>query len=146
RVSSIAGRSPPGPCEQCSQPFMPRTLGHVICAHCGNVFEPRRRSARFCGPACRVAAHRKIDRNANEAAKTPLERPTASPNRLRAHCRRLASKDAPAATRPLSVTRAAIVADPKWPNMFRLKRTDGTLSDMVNLTRAKDALAAMQGR
>jgi hypothetical protein len=30
--------------------------------------------------------------------------------------------------------------------MYRLKRTDGSLSDMVNLTRAKDALAAVQGR
>jgi hypothetical protein len=30
--------------------------------------------------------------------------------------------------------------------MYRLKRTDGSLSDMVNLTRAKDALAAMRGR
>jgi hypothetical protein len=27
--------------------------------------------------------------------------------------------------------------------MYRLKRTDGSLSDMVNLTRAKDALLAL---
>ena len=37
----------------------------------------------------------------------------------------------------------AIVADNRFPGMYRLKRTDGSLSDMVNLTRAKDALAAM---
>jgi len=37
-------------------------------------------------------------------------------------------------------TYIAIVPDKRFPGMFRLKRTDGTLSDMVNLTRAKDAL------
>jgi hypothetical protein len=36
--------------------------------------------------------------------------------------------------------------DERFPGMYRLKRTDGSLSDMVNLTRVKDALAAMQGR
>ena len=30
--------------------------------------------------------------------------------------------------------------------MYRVVLPDGALSDMVNLTRAKDALAAMQGR
>jgi hypothetical protein len=40
----------------------------------------------------------------------------------------------------------ALVADELFPGMYRLKRADGTLSDMVNLTRAKDGLAAMQGR
>ena len=37
----------------------------------------------------------------------------------------------------------AIVPDERFPGMYRLKRTDGSLSDMVNLTRAKDALAAI---
>jgi hypothetical protein len=32
-----------------------------------------------------------------------------------------------------------IVPDPDWPKMFRIQRPDGTLTDMVNLTRAKDA-------
>jgi len=39
-----------------------------------------------------------------------------------------------------------IVPDQRFLGVYGLKRTDGTLSDMVNLTRAKDALAAMQGR
>jgi len=30
--------------------------------------------------------------------------------------------------------------DAKWPGMYRLVRPDGTLSDMVNLARAKDAV------
>jgi len=33
-----------------------------------------------------------------------------------------------------------IVADPKWPGMYRIKRRDGSLTDMVSLSRAKDAL------
>jgi hypothetical protein len=37
----------------------------------------------------------------------------------------------------------AIVPDERFPGMYRLKRADGSLSDMVNLTRAKDALAAV---
>jgi len=33
-----------------------------------------------------------------------------------------------------------IVPDPKWPGMYRIKRPDGSLSDMANLTRCRDAL------
>jgi hypothetical protein len=35
-----------------------------------------------------------------------------------------------------------VVADAKWSGMWRVQWPDGTLSDMVNLTRAKDATAA----
>jgi hypothetical protein len=41
--------------------------------------------------------------------------------------------------RPLNLPKG-IVPDAKWPGMYRLVRPDGSLSDMVNLTRAKDAL------
>jgi hypothetical protein len=34
-----------------------------------------------------------------------------------------------------------IVPDPKWPGMYRIRRRDGSLTDLVNLTRTKDALA-----
>jgi hypothetical protein len=37
-----------------------------------------------------------------------------------------------------------IVADAKYPGMYRLVLPDGTLTDMVNLTRAKDALRVLQ--
>jgi len=36
----------------------------------------------------------------------------------------------------------SIVPDARFPGMHRLKRTDGTLTDLVNLARAKDALWA----
>jgi hypothetical protein len=38
----------------------------------------------------------------------------------------------------------SIVPDTRWPDMYRLRFPDGSLSDMVNLTRAKDALARMK--
>jgi len=39
-----------------------------------------------------------------------------------------------------------IVPDAKWPDMYRLRDPDGRLSDMVNLTPAKDALLVNAGR
>ena len=39
-----------------------------------------------------------------------------------------------------------IVPDAKWPGMYRLRLSDGTLTDMVNLTRARDALLQMESR
>jgi hypothetical protein len=38
-----------------------------------------------------------------------------------------------------------IVPDAAWPGMYRLRLPDGSLSDIVNLKRAKDALAGMRG-
>jgi hypothetical protein len=40
-------------------------------------------------------------------------------------------------TRPLD---HRIVPDAKWPGMYRIRLRDGSLSEMVNLARAKDAL------
>jgi hypothetical protein len=35
-----------------------------------------------------------------------------------------------------------IVPDERWPSMYRLLNADGSLSDMLNLARAKDVVAA----
>ena len=37
----------------------------------------------------------------------------------------------------------AVLPDPDWPAMYRVRRPDGSLTDMVNLTRAKDAAATL---
>jgi hypothetical protein len=37
-----------------------------------------------------------------------------------------------------------IVPDGRWLGMFRLRLPDGSLSDILNLTRARDALAAIR--
>jgi hypothetical protein len=113
----------------------------MICSHCGTEFKPLRRSARFCGTACRVAAHRKPDCNANSAADSPSEAPPASQNGSKVPSGRLALKTASTAEKPLSVTRVTIVPDTQWPGMYRVRLPDVSLTDMVNLTRARDALA-----
>jgi hypothetical protein len=38
---------------------------------------------------------------------------------------------------------ARIVPDGRWPGMWRISWSDGRLSDMVNLSRAKDAAIAL---
>jgi hypothetical protein len=38
---------------------------------------------------------------------------------------------------------AEVVPDAKWPRMWRVRWPDGSLSDMVNLSRAKDAAFVM---
>ena len=45
-------------------------------------------------------------------------------------------------TRPLVM----VVADGRYPGMYRVRTPDGALSDMVNLTRAKDAALALARR
>lgn len=39
-----------------------------------------------------------------------------------------------------------IVPDEKWPGMWRIRHPNGTLSDMANLSRAKDAAMALATR
>src|SRR5262245_54514416 len=98
-----------------------------ICHQCGKSLPATaRRHARFCSPAHRAAHHR-----SSIADRLPRVRFLTG-----------AGGDNPAAM----ASYVAIVADERFPGMYRLKRSDGTLSDLVNLTRAKDALAAMQGR
>jgi hypothetical protein len=103
------------------------------CASCGASFTPVRSSARFCSARCRTAAHRSS---------------TAACNTTTAHRNaRSAIKSPPgiAETPRLSVTRnPRIVADERWPGMYRLRLPDGSLTDMVNLTRARDALASLE--
>ena len=36
-----------------------------------------------------------------------------------------------------------IVPDPQWKGMWRVRLPDGTLSDMVNITRARDAARSL---
>jgi hypothetical protein len=115
----------------------------TACSHCGVEFKPRRRTARFCGPTCRVAAHRKTECNANSAADSGIGATRNSQNGSRVSSARPGQINAPTVTKPLSVTGWRIVPDSKWSGIYRLRRPDGTLSDTVNLTRAKDALAVV---
>jgi hypothetical protein len=101
-------------------------MSDAICHQCGKPLPATaRRHARFCSPAHRAAYHRSSTAAKMACVRFPVVR-----------------------TRDKSATGAyvAIVPDERIRGMYRLKRTDGSLSDMVNLTRAKDALAAMRGR
>src|SRR5262249_55675154 len=97
-----------------------------VCEHCSEPLpSAARRHARFCSAAHRAAHHR-----SSTAARTTRGRFLSE------------------STGENQVTAAyvAIVPDERYSGMYRLKRTDGTLSDMVNLTRAKDALLVANGR
>jgi hypothetical protein len=104
-----------------------------FCASCGASFTPRRSSARFCSTRCRTAAHRSSTAACNATtarrkARSAIKSPPGIPETLR-----------------LSVTQnPRIVADARWPGMWRLRQADGSLSDMVNLTRARDAIASLE--
>ena len=113
----------------------------VTCTHCGTEFRPLRRSARFCGPTCRVAAHR--GRGVCNATTATAAAAGAKNGKIRSTIH-AAPKDAISVTlrRPPKLP-AGIVPDAKWPGMYRIRRPDGTLSDMVNLTRAKDVCASL---
>src|SRR5262245_51661999 len=92
----------------------------TLCLHChAPLPSTARRHAQFCSTAHRAAHFR-----ASITAKRPRER----------FLKGVACDKAVE-----SAVCVEIVPDKAWPGMFRLKRSDGTLSDMVNSTRAKDA-------
>ena len=115
----------------------------ATCPACGVQFRPQRSTARFCSPRCRKATQRARDRG------TPI--------RVAATRPRVATDAALSVTatigmsegqKPKSVTLRRkplkldprIVPDPKWQGMYRIRRADGSPSDMANLTRCRDAL------
>ena len=119
--------SPGSGAQQCAQAGKrEHRINNTICHQCGKPLPmTARRHARFCSPAHRAAYHR-----SSIAAGMARVRFPVAPTR---------DKAAPPAY-------IAIVADNRFPGMYRLKRTDGSFSDMVNLTRARDALAEVRGR
>jgi hypothetical protein len=91
----------------------------ATCPACGVQFRPQRSTARFCSPRCRKATQRARDRG--------------MPINVAATQRRKAPKLDP-----------RVVPHEHWPGMFRIRRPDGSLSDMVNLTRVRDALCSIR--
>jgi hypothetical protein len=105
---------------------------------------------RYCSDTCRKLA--------SKARRAPINRPVIRPA---THLK------APEATTPLSTVTTTtnlvdisavfgaqkstrpplqmtfgdytVVPDPEWPAMYRVRSPDGSLTDMVNLTRARDA-------
>jgi hypothetical protein len=115
----------------------------ATCHACGSQFRPQRSTARFCSPRCRKATQRARDRGMpiNVAATRPGVG-------LDAVLSVTATIGMSEGQKPQSVTLKRkpakldprIVPDPKWPGMYRIRRPDGSLSEMANLTRCRDAL------
>jgi hypothetical protein len=90
------------------------------CEHCGDRLPlAARLHARFCCPAHRAMHHR--TRSVRFLSGATFDKSAA----------------------PYV---GSIISDVKWPGMYRLKRADGSLSDMVNWTRAREALASLADR
>ena len=125
----------------------------IVCAICRKSFARRRSTARFCSPKCRQRAHRRaglspVDelRNAKACSKRSV-RPIRGPHGSDVGLNALHQSSETAPQQPErisgSVARSSaprIVADQQWPNMYRIAFPDGRLSDMVNITWAKEAL------
>src|SRR6516225_7629969 len=115
----------------------------ATCLACGSRFRPQRSTARFCSPRCRKATQRARDRGMpiNVAAT----RPGVATDAVLSVTTPIGMSEG---QKPQNVTLRRkplkldprIVPDPKWPGMYRIRRADGSLSDMANLTRCRDAL------
>jgi hypothetical protein len=115
----------------------------ATCSACGSQFRPQRSTARFCSPRCRKATQRARDRGA--PIRVAAKRPSVATDAVLSVTTSIGMS---AGQKPESVTLRRkpakidprIVPDPKGPGMYRIKRPDGSLSDMANLTRCRDAL------
>ena len=101
----------------------------TTCRHCHQPFTPKRSTARFCGPTCRVAGHRRPAAPARGAILSVTGHPTTRPT-ISGRDVTLRKPDLP----------AGIVPDDRWPGMYRIRLPGGGLSDMFNLTWAKEHL------
>jgi hypothetical protein len=121
-----------------------RTCSRIGCEKTFNVAPRigRRQERRYCSDTCRVRDHR-----AGEPPQEPLRRPqmhvTAPPGTSGANepLRPILSLINQGSKQPLQMAFGgyAVVPDPVRPAMYRVRRPDGSLTDMVNLTRARDA-------
>jgi hypothetical protein len=75
---------------------------------------------------------------AAQAATTPLSTVTSVASRLVISMGYEGQKTGRASLR-MTFGGYTVVPDPDWPAMYRVRRPDGSLTDMVNLTRARDA-------
>jgi hypothetical protein len=122
---------------------------NIACSTCGLQFRSQRSTARFCGTRCRVAAKRTRDRGIPIARAAT--RPSVAANPVLSVTAPVGRSDrqkpqvVTARRKPLKLD-PRIVPDSQWAGMYRIRRPDGTLSDMVNLARAKEALAGERVR
>jgi hypothetical protein len=119
------------------------------CAVCGQEMVRQRAGARYCSGACRIRAHRGIERRLGHAGDSPREARISVTAGTADHIvtsGRFTTPVTDKASIPRGFKRPSrkldprIVPDPVWPGMYRIRLPDGSLTDIANLTRAKDAL------
>jgi len=115
----------------------------ATCLACGSRFKPQRSTARFCSPRCRKAKQRA--RDLGIPLSVAATRPGVGLDAVLSVTTTIGMSEG---QKPQSVTLRRkpprldprIVPDEHWPGMYRIKRPDGSLSNMANLTRCRDAL------
>jgi hypothetical protein len=130
----------------------------IPCSACGLPFTAKRSTAQFCKTRCRVSAHRArrakgpalaIRRTedgfvsvsgdhtlvpGSKSAPVTLKQPVTNPGGPKQPLQNRRDESLPDGIEP----------DEKWPRMYRIRLPDGGLSDMLNLSRAKDAIRRME--
>jgi hypothetical protein len=115
----------------------------IACQACGREFYGKRSDARTCGDNCRQRLRRsrqRGDRTLSEARTADLS-VTRYSGKVPVHIRARVT-DKPARVAQKSTSRRlppGVVPDANWAGMYRVRLPDGSLTDMVNLTRAKEA-------
>jgi len=117
----------------------------VVCDHCGRSVRRMSRQQKFCSARCQNKArwrvisskmaqgsqttwdHQNFD-NENNALQVDFSRPRTPKMPLR-----------------MEWGGFAVVPDQQWPGMYRVRMPGGRVTDMVNLTRARDAAQALAG-
>jgi hypothetical protein len=135
----------PGAFAFCPHPRGAAMNGLVtLCELCEQPFLPQRRTARFCSPACRVAAFRRrasvTAAGSNKPTARALERSSGTPAKART-----ASRSAAVLRGLVTLSRAVgIEHDERWPDLWRVRFGDGTRSGPLNRARALEGWHALK--
>ena len=118
------------------------------CQACGREFYSGRSDARTCGDRCRQRLRRKRGNGGRRQAR-PCDRSVTGysgevPVRIRARSPDPVTDNNASRRLAAGVLPAGVVRDTEWPDMYRVRRIDGTLSDMLNLTRATEATRLLE--
>jgi hypothetical protein len=133
-------------CEQCGG-SIPNWIGE------GTKRRRTPKSRRYCSERCRNKANKTGHFLAPERAETapepsecsgPLFGPSTMPVNVLGGYRFPGAPDVGLTDNTIAKT-AEIVADDKYPGMWRVRYPDGRLSDMLNRTRARGARTPAQG-
>jgi hypothetical protein len=149
---TLAGEAPTRKCARCGQRFELAERRGRNSGRCPPKETGKRvyhEGARYCSETCRKlaskarrAAFQQPSPGAVKNGSKPLEVPSTVTRVENSFATSIPceSKNQGQASPKRPALKGRIVPDPKWPGMYRIKRWDGSLSDMANLTRCRDGL------